>query len=74
MSKGCFYRNIGGLTFRYSGLPGSRQKAVKLNDSFAVWGGYANLGELLASNDCCGYEQLMQRFGKVPSYLPIDKE
>lgn len=71
MSQGCFYRNIDGLTIRFSGVPGKREKAVKLNDAFAQWAGYANLGDMLASGDCYGYEQLMQQFGDVPSYLPL---
>ncbi|PXV62075.1 hypothetical protein CLV62_12228 [Dysgonomonas alginatilytica] len=71
MTKGYYYKRINGLTYRYSWGGKVLNIDLKLNDAFAISNGYKCVPDMLASENCLPFDNLIKRFGEVPKYLPL---
>ncbi len=69
--RGHFFRNIKGLTYRFHWNVNGYDIDVKLNDAYAKINGFKDLGDLLAGDDAIAFENLIEKCGKVPKYLPL---
>ncbi|GEM_PF-6276281 len=71
MRKGYYYKRFGNLTYRYSQGENGLNIDTKLNDAFAITYGYKCLPDMLASENCIPFDNIIERFGEVPKYLPL---
>ena len=69
--KGYFYRNIKGLTYRYHWNTDGYDIDVRVNDAFASAHGFKDLGSFLADDDATPFDNLVEKYGRVPDYLPL---
>lgn len=70
-SNKAFYKNIDGVTHRYKPNTKGYDIDVKLNDAFARAVGHSDLGDLLSFDSGLPFDNLMEKYGCIPKYLPL---
>ena len=71
MKKEYYYKRFNNITYRYSKGNKGLNIDLELNDAYAMSNGYKCLSDMLASENCIPFDNLIERFGEVPKYLPL---